>query len=142
MPPDWIAVFNGLYAQKMTSDLTFRKAVLSGGKATYPAERTLPVGIRYIRAGFDFRTGVMYAEDRIEAILWLRDWFERTTDGATAAELTQMVADLRGDVVESSREHWSQFLLDGNTLKYDRHALDRRPDGVPFAIILMFQAAA
>lgn len=138
---DFTVAFDAIYAGRVTRAITFQKAVLSGGVATYPANTILQAGVRYNKAGFDPFRGVVYQRDDIEVMLWLRDWFGRTTDGATDIELAQMIADLRGDVIEGSPEHYSRFLLDGQTLKYDSHQLDHRPDGKIYAVIVSLQAA-
>jgi hypothetical protein len=141
MAADWDVVFDGLYQSRTIRGVTFRKAVLAGDQVTYPSERTLPAGISYLEVGFNPFRGVYYEQARVEVIIWLRDWFGRPEDGATDAELAQLVADVRGDVREGSREHWSRFVVDGALLKYERHRFDQRPDGVVFAVILTLQDA-
>lgn len=141
MGVNWKATYDSLYRLRTTREIVFRRAVLSGGQVSYPASTTFKAGIRYREAGFDPIRGVLYPESRIEVLIWLRDWFGRTEDGATPSEIRDMVVALRGDVLERSREHWSRFDVDGAVLKYDRHALDERPDGVVFAVIVTLQAA-
>ena len=138
---DWAAVYRNVYSTRVARSATFRKAVLSGGKATYPTDRVLSVGVDYRAAGFDFVQRVQFPEDRVLVQVWLRDWFSRSVDGATDAELIQMVADLRGQVVAGDAELWSRWLVDGRTLKYQSHILEQRPDGVIFAATVTLAAA-
>lgn len=139
--PDWVQVFNNLYKVRTSRNIAFQKAILSAGQVAYNQDVTLAAGIRYRDVGFDPIRGVLYTEARVEVLIWLRDWFSRTTDGATATELQQLATDMKGDVKEGTREHYSRFVIDGTSLKYERHALDERPDGVIFAVIVTLQAA-
>lgn len=138
-PLNWTPTFDDIYQKKTTRDITVRVATGSG--PSYGADRTIKAGVRYREVGFDPERGVLYPQDRVEIILWLRDWFGRTVDGATNAELAQVVKDLKGDVREDTREHFTRYLVDGDTLKYENHAFDERPDGVVFAVIVRLKAA-
>lgn len=134
---DFASLFDNLFAARATRSITFREAI---SDVAFQPDRTIPAGIRYREAGFDFTRGVLYPENRVEILIWLRDWFARSTDGATAAELQALIASLRGDIKEGVSEHYSRFIVDGATYKYDSHAFDERPDGVLFAVIVTLQA--
>lgn len=139
---DWASAFSKLHSLRPSRAVTFKRATgMSGTSVVYAADRSLKASVRYREVGFDAERGVLYPESRVEVLIWLRDWFDRTTDGATAAELSEMVTALKGDVKEGSPEHFSRFVVDGATYKYDRHALDERPDGTLFAVIVTLQAA-
>ncbi len=135
------SAFDAVYTARLTRAITFRKAVLSGGAATYPSDAVLQVGVRYNTMGFDPFRGVLYPRNDVEVMIWLRDWFGRSTDGATNAELAQLVMDLRGAVVEGDPINYSRFLVDGQVLRYDGHQLDHRPDGVVYAVIVTLASA-
>lgn len=138
-PLNWVPTFNNLFSLRTVRDITVRVATGSG--PSYAADKVVKAGVRYRDVGFDPERGVLYPQERVEVMVWLRDWFGRTTDGATDAELRQLVKDLKGDVQEGVREHFTRFVVDGASMKYDRHALDERPDGVVFGVIVTLQAA-
>ena len=138
---DWAAVFTKSYALRTHRAITFKRAVLSAGAVAYEADKSLKAGIRYRDVGFDLERGVLYPQSRVEALVWFRDWFGRATDGATTAELQDLVAKLKGDVKEGDPEHYSRFELDGATYKYREHQFDERPDGTLFAVLVVFQSA-
>lgn len=135
------SIFARMHEMAPSRTITFKRAVLSGGVVTYAADVQLKVSIRYRDVGFDFERGVLYHQSRVEALIWFRDWFGRSTDGATAAELQDLVSKLKGDVKEGDPEHYSRFEVDGASLKYDSHQFDERPDGTLFAVLVVFQAA-
>ncbi len=138
---DWAAHFTKLYGLRTTRTITFKRAVLSAGAVAYEADKPLKAGIRYRDVGFDWERGVLYPRSRVEALVWFRDWFGRTTDEATTAELQNLVSQLKGDVKEGDPEHYSRFEVDGATYKYESHMLDERPDGTLFAVLIVFQSA-
>ena len=134
-------VFDRLYSLRSTRKILFRKATLSGGVVAYPTVLSLTASVHYREVGFDPERGVLYPMNRVELHIWFRDWFVRSTDPTTEGELKSLVRDLKGDVKEGDPEHHSRFIVDGATYKYDHHAYDERPDGVPFAVLVTLQAA-
>ena len=140
--PDWDAVFSQVYASRIRRKVTFKRASgPSGSGAAYAADRHIEAGVEYRTVGFDPQQGVFFPRNEVELQIWLRDWFERSADGASDAELLQLVIDLKGQVREGDRETWSRFVVDGVALKYDRHRFDQRPDGILFSVIVTVRAA-
>ena len=141
--PDWAATFGEIHDARVARAITFRRAATHDGSggAVYAADRTLTCGVEYKERGFDPERGVTYPFDNVQVQIWLRDYFSRSTDGATTVELTQFVSDIQGQVAAGDAEKYTRFIVDGASLKYENHAFEHRPDGVVYAAVLRLVAA-
>lgn len=90
---------------------------------------------------YDYNRGAYVIDDRTSLVIWFRDWFNRSNDVATPAEVAQMILDVRGKIREGDTERYSRWEIDGVSMKVESHSLIQRPDGQIYGARLWLVAA-
>lgn len=142
--PDFNSIFNTIKSLRPERAVTFRRATAfdpATSTITFAPGREIAAKIWDKPRTFDFQRGAVVTDDRTSIVIWFRDWFNRADDSFTAAELTQMIADAKGQVREGDAERYSIWEVDGIKMKVESHSLIQRPDGVLYSIRLWLVAA-